>query len=155
MSKVLLLLCLIFGACGLTTTRPKLDMSYAQASFLAAKEAKAEVYAASSYRKAEIYYLKAKSAYRRKYFNKAAKDKEFMFEKTPANCLRIDFMKSIFPDAKFIFIERNKVDVIKSMVNKWRYEIDSNTTKIYNVGSHKIRHFQSQLIRLKNAPLID
>lgn len=70
-NKSILLLCFIFGACGLATTRPKLDMSYAQAAFLAAKESKAEVYAASSYRKAEIYYLKAKSAYRRKYFNKA------------------------------------------------------------------------------------
>ena len=58
-------------ACGLTTTRPKQEMSYAQAAFLAAKEAKAEVHAPNLYRKAEIYYLKAKSAYRRKYFNKA------------------------------------------------------------------------------------
>lgn len=46
-------------------------MSYAQAAFLAAREAKAEVHASTLYRKAEIYYLKAKSAYRRKYFNKA------------------------------------------------------------------------------------
>ena len=59
------------SACGLATTRPKLEMSYAQAAFLAAKQAKAEVYAASLFRKSEIYYLKAKSAYRRKYFNKA------------------------------------------------------------------------------------
>lgn len=58
-------------ACGLTTTRPKLEMSLAQAAFLAAKEAKAEEFAPSLFRKAEIYYLKAKSAYRRKYFNKA------------------------------------------------------------------------------------
>lgn len=71
MNKYLLIFCFIFGACGLATTRPKLDMSFAQAAFLAAKEAKADVYAASAYRKAEIYYLKAKSAYRRKYFNKA------------------------------------------------------------------------------------
>lgn len=71
-SKILLFISLfIFTACGLTTTRPKVDMSYAQAAFLAAKEAKAEVYASNLYRKAEIYYLKAKSAYRRKYFNKA------------------------------------------------------------------------------------
>lgn len=62
---------LLVTACGLATTRPKLEMSYAQAAFLAAKQAKAEVYASSLYRKAEIYYLKAKSAYRRKYFNKA------------------------------------------------------------------------------------
>jgi len=62
---------ILISACGLATTRPKLEMSYAQAAFLAAKQAKAEVYASSLYRKAEIYYLKAKSAYRRKYFNKA------------------------------------------------------------------------------------
>lgn len=60
----------LFG-CGLTTTRPKQEMSYAQAAFLAAKEAKAEVHAPREFRKAEIYYLKAKSSYKRKYFNKA------------------------------------------------------------------------------------
>ena len=61
-------------SCGLTTTRPKQEMSYAQAAFLAAKEAKAEVHAPQDYRKAEIYYLKAKSSYKRKYFNKAKQD---------------------------------------------------------------------------------
>lgn len=71
--KFFTILSLIFllAACGLATTRPKLEMSYAQSAFLAAKQAKAEVYASNLYRKAEIYYLKAKSAYRRKYFNKA------------------------------------------------------------------------------------
>lgn len=69
-----LLLCLIlftFGSCGLTTTRPKVEMSLAQAAFLAAKESGADVHASNLYRQAEDYYLKAKSAYRRKYFNKA------------------------------------------------------------------------------------
>ena len=65
-----LFLVLLLG-CGLTTTRPKQEMSYAQAAFLAAKEAKAEIHAPKDYRKAEIYYLKAKSSYKRKYFNKA------------------------------------------------------------------------------------
>ena len=46
-------------------------MSYAQAAFLAAKEAGADIYASNLFRQAEDYYLKAKSAYRRKYFNKA------------------------------------------------------------------------------------
>lgn len=59
------------GSCGLTTTRPKVEMSLAQAAFLAAKEAGADVRASNLYRQAEDYYLKAKSAYRRKYFNKA------------------------------------------------------------------------------------
>ncbi len=74
MFKVLvlkLIIILTISACGLTTTRPKQEMSYAQSAFLAAKEAKAEVHSPTFFRKAEIYYLKAKSAYRRKYFNKA------------------------------------------------------------------------------------
>jgi len=69
--KLILLFCFFISACGLTTTRPKLEMSYAQAAFMAAKESGADVHASSLYRKAEDYYLKAKSSYRRKYFNKA------------------------------------------------------------------------------------
>ncbi len=62
---------LVLGACALVTTRPKVEMSLAQAAFIAAKEAGADTLSPTTYRKAEIYYLKAKSAYRRKYFNKA------------------------------------------------------------------------------------
>ena len=72
MRLVLLILSLfILGACGLATTRPKVEMSLAQAAFMAAKEAGADVHAPNIFRKAEDFYLKAKSAYRRKYFNKA------------------------------------------------------------------------------------
>ncbi len=46
-------------------------MSLAAAAFMAAKEAKGDEKAPGLFRKAEIYYLKAKSSYRRKYFNKA------------------------------------------------------------------------------------
>lgn len=67
----LIFLVLILSACGLTTTRPKLEMSMAQVAFMAAKEAQADVKAPGLYRKAEYYYLKAKSSYKRKYFNKA------------------------------------------------------------------------------------
>ncbi|MES2529222.1 MAG: DUF4398 domain-containing protein [Bdellovibrionota bacterium] len=67
----LFLMLILLGSCGLTTTRPKVEMSLAQAAFLAAKEAGADVQASNLYRQAEDYYLKAKSAYRRKYFNKA------------------------------------------------------------------------------------
>jgi hypothetical protein len=61
----------VLGACGLTTARPKMEMSLSQAAFLAAKEAGADSLSPTMYRKAEEYYLKAKSAYKRKYFNKA------------------------------------------------------------------------------------
>lgn len=66
-----LFLFFFLGACGLTTTRPKVEMGLAQSAFLAAKEAGADVHAPNVFRKAEDYYLKAKSSYRRKYFNKA------------------------------------------------------------------------------------
>ncbi len=66
----LLFLNMLVG-CGLTATRPKLEMSLAVAAFIAAKNAKAQTLAPSNFRKAEFYYLKAKSSYKRKYFNKA------------------------------------------------------------------------------------
>lgn len=72
MKNVFLIFIFLFvSACGLTTTRPKLEMSMAQTAFMAAKEAQADVKAPGLYRKAEYYYLKAKSSYKRKYFNKA------------------------------------------------------------------------------------
>lgn len=61
----------LLGACGLATTRPKLEMRLAQTAFLAAKDAKSQTLAPGLFRKAEFYYLKAKSSYKRKYFNKA------------------------------------------------------------------------------------
>lgn len=67
----LLALLLVLTACGLATTRPKMEMSMAQVAFMAAKEAQADIKAPGLYRKAEYYYLKAKSSYKRKYFNKA------------------------------------------------------------------------------------
>lgn len=64
-------LLIFLSACGLATTRPKLEMRMAQSAFVAAKEAEAQTLTPGIYRKAEFYYLKAKSSYRRKYFNKA------------------------------------------------------------------------------------
>lgn len=71
--RILLLSFIFFtlSACGIATTRPKLEMSMAQTAFIAAKSANAQTLAPGLYRKAEFYYLKAKSSYRRKYFNKA------------------------------------------------------------------------------------
>jgi hypothetical protein len=68
---LVLFVLLTFGACGLTASRPKYEMSLAQSAFVAAKAAKADEKSKTNFRKAELYYLKAKSAYRRKYFNKA------------------------------------------------------------------------------------
>jgi len=71
MGRINLLALFFFVGCGIGTVRPKLEMSLAASSFLAAQNASARSLAPSVFRKAEIYYLKAKSSYRRKYFNKA------------------------------------------------------------------------------------
>lgn len=68
---LILPLLLSLGACGLTTVRPKLEMNLAASAFLAAKQANAHRLAPGLFRKAEQFYLKAKSSYRRKFFNKA------------------------------------------------------------------------------------
>lgn len=68
---VIILFLFNLGACGIATTRPKMEMSMAAAAFVAAKTAKAQTLAPGLYRKAEFYYLKAKSSYRTKNFNKA------------------------------------------------------------------------------------
>lgn len=71
MKRVFYAFLFLLWGCGLTTTRPKLEMKLAQEAFLAAKKSKAQKLAPALFRKAEYYYLKAKSSYRRKYFNKA------------------------------------------------------------------------------------
>ena len=62
---------ILITACGIAAVRPKLEMALAQTAFLAAKAANAHKLAPGPFRKAEFYYLKAKSSYRRKYFSKA------------------------------------------------------------------------------------
>lgn len=69
--SIFLTLVTFLTACGLATTRPKLEMRMAQSAFVAAKASEAQTLAPGLYRKAEFYYLKAKSSYKRKYFNKA------------------------------------------------------------------------------------
>lgn len=71
MNQILVFILVFFMGCGLVATRPKTEMAMAQVAFMAAKQVGADSKAPNLYRKAEVYYLKAKSAYRRKYFNKA------------------------------------------------------------------------------------
>ena len=70
-TSLLIIIYFSFFGCGLATVRPKLEMKFAQVAFFAAKKAGAQNLAPGYFRKAEIYYLKAKSNYRRKFFNKA------------------------------------------------------------------------------------
>lgn len=41
-------------------------------------------------------------------------------EKTPANSLRVPFLKAVFPDARFLFLVRRAEDVISSLMEGWK-----------------------------------
>lgn len=67
-----LLFCFLLSSCGVTATRPKLEMSIAEEAFLAAKDAGSEELSPKEFRLAELSMLKAKSSYKKKFFDKAS-----------------------------------------------------------------------------------
>lgn len=48
----------------------------------------------------------------------------YIIEKTCANSLRIGFVNKVFPDAKYIFLIRDGLDVIGSAQLRWKAELD-------------------------------
>ena len=55
-------------------------------------------------------------AYIRKRFDSLANRQklDFVVEKTCANSLRVDFIEQVVPEAQFLFIYRNGLDVVAS-----------------------------------------
>jgi hypothetical protein len=43
-----------------------------------------------------------------------------LIDKTPRNALRIDVVDKIFPDARFVFLQRDGRDNVNSLINAWR-----------------------------------
>lgn len=98
------------------------------------------------------------SSYIKKRFSAKLKkaEKKIILEKTPANCLRLPFVSSVFPNAKYIFLERDVCQIARSAEKKWLSEIDNNTKKIYGAGkNHRVRQLSLQVRRLLDAPLVD
>ena len=62
----------------------------------------------------------------RKEFDNFASDNDlnFLFEKTCANSLRMLFVDQIIPEAKYIFIVRDGVDVVGSAAIRWKAKLD-------------------------------
>ena len=54
----------------------------------------------------------------------ASRSLDFVVEKTCANSLRVDFLDTIFPDAKYVFIVRDGLDVVASAIKRWKAELD-------------------------------
>ena len=62
----------------------------------------------------------------RKEFDNFASDNDlnFLVEKTCANSLRIPFVDQVIPEAKYIFIVRDGVDVVGSAAIRWKAKLD-------------------------------
>ena len=99
-----------------------------------------------------------KSAFIRKYFiSKAEKaGVDIVLEKTPSNCFRLDYVKAVFPEAKYIFVERNLGEIATSARKKWLYEVDPNTKRLFGDDrSHKKRQLVLMIKRFMDIPLVD
>jgi hypothetical protein len=46
--------------------------------------------------------------------------KKRFFDKTPRNVLRVPFIDALFPDARYIFLQRDGRETINSLMNAWR-----------------------------------
>ena len=58
----------------------------------------------------------------RKQFARLARQRkaQWVIEKTCANSLRVDYVNAIVPEAKFLFLVRDGVDVVASATQRWR-----------------------------------
>ena len=43
-----------------------------------------------------------------------------LVDKTPRNTLRVPFIDAVFPDARFVFLQRDGRDNVNSLINAWR-----------------------------------
>jgi hypothetical protein len=48
----------------------------------------------------------------------------YVVEKTCANSLRVDYVRAVFPEAKFIFLVRDGRDVVASAMKRWHAKIE-------------------------------
>ena len=56
--------------------------------------------------------------------NLSSKTDSVVVEKTCANCLRVPFIHSIIPHAKFLYIRRDPYDVLASSLKRWKAPLD-------------------------------
>jgi len=76
-------------------------------------------------------------------------------EKTCANSLRVEFVDRVMPDAKYIFIRRNGLDVVSSAMKRWKASLDipylmrkARFVPLSDFPYYASRYFGNRLYRL-------
>ncbi|MEP5220293.1 MAG: sulfotransferase, partial [Lentilitoribacter sp.] len=80
---------------------------------------------------------------------------QFLLEKTCANSLRVGFVDKVLPEAKYIFLVRNGLDVVASAQKRWRgdMEVESlpyywskvRNTPIFDLPIYGLRFLQARI----------
>lgn len=85
----------------------------------------------------------------------AKKQLNFIVEKTCANSLRVGFVEQIIPDAHFIYVVRNGMDVIASANLRWKAKLDIpyllrkvRYVPLTDLPYYSFRYFWNRLYRL-------
>jgi hypothetical protein len=58
------------------------------------------------------------------YLERYAKKGDYLIEKSVSNTIRIPFLQRNYPDAKYIFLYRNGIDVCESVIRQWKAPLD-------------------------------
>lgn len=95
--------------------------------------------------------------YIRKQFDKLAhkENLNYVVEKTCANSLRVGFLNEIIPDAHYIYITRNGLDVIASANLRWTAKLDIpyllkkvRYVPLFDLPYYSARYFWSRVYRV-------
>lgn len=100
------------------------------------------------------FATKKRMAFIQDTFQQFAGEKIFM-EKTPANCLRVEFVHKVLPDAKFIHIIRDGREVALSVKHQWERTRDNNKLYAPNEDTSKFREIKKRLAKIRQVSLLD
>jgi len=86
------------------------------------------------------------------FVNQSSKSR--LLEKTPANTLRLPFVRKVLPNSKIIHVVRNGYEVAHSSEKKWTSEYDLNATRIHG-EENNFRYFKKQVRKFSRIPTCD
>lgn len=72
-----------------------------------------------------------------------------VMEKTPANILKVPFVRAVFPEATYLFMVRNPFSFISSVEMKWRRPVSSKgiRRRLRSTPVAQLHHYAGRLIR--------